>query len=206
MKFKIIPNFISKEEQLEIISFSKNKPLFEIKNEHIKKINDHTNGWSILYDFNKTDISKNVAKFQGDASQIESIPPIFHEISNRISKTLSIDKNHVFFQYIFLGPNGKVYPHYDAGTPGYITYKCNIAVDGPSDAIYVDKNILHFNNSDLYCFEANFYKHWMDASKQPRIHLSYGFLIPYESLGYNENSPRVKLSNRIWRAFINGRI
>ena len=207
MKFKIIPNFISPEEQIEIIEFSKNKPKFDIQNEHIKKINDYTKGWSILYDFSKTAISKNVSKFQGDATQIESAPSIFHNLSQRISDSLSIDKNNVFFQYIVLGATGQVYPHYDAGTPGYITYKCNIAVDGPKqDFIQVDKKTISFNNLDLYCFEANFYKHWMKASENPRIHLSYGFLIPYKTLGYDENSPRVKLSNRIWRAFINGKI
>jgi hypothetical protein len=42
----------------------------------------------------------------------------------------------------------------------------------------------------------------MNTSDAPRILLSYGFIIPIEELGYKESDSRVRLSNKIWKAFI----
>lgn len=202
MKIKNIRNFITSNEVEEIIQYSPPK-LKSIDNDHIKKVNEATNGWSILCDLTQTSVSKEVAKFQGDNTLVDKVPSIFHNLADRISSSLSISKEHVFFQYIVVGKQGEVKKHYDAGKPGFVTYKCNICVDGPElDVIYVDRNEVSINKLDLYCFEANFYKHWMNKNDCPRIHLSYGFLIPYVELGWSESDPRVRLSNRIWRAYI----
>lgn len=207
MNYRSIDNFLSSDERDEVINFaSVGRPDSDIRNEHIRKVNAGTKGWSILYDVTKTNVSSTVAKFQGDTTCVAAVPDIFIRLIDRIASELSISKDHVFFQYIFVGSNGKVPSHYDAGVPGYITYKCNICVDGPEeDFIYVDKLKCSLFKNSLYCFEANLYKHWMDASDCNRIHLSYGFMLPYESLGWKESSPRVRMSNRIWKAFINGR-
>jgi uncharacterized cupin superfamily protein len=93
--------------------------------------------------------------------------------------------------------------HYDAGIPGYITYKCNICVSGPeNDTLFIDNSEFNLKLGDLYCFEANFYKHWVNPSEIPRVLLSYGFILPIEELGYKESDSRVRLSNRIWKIFI----
>lgn len=193
---------ITPEEQAEIILHAQNPPeQNEIINEHIREVNAKTKGWSILCDFTKTSVSSTVAKFQGDSTLVQEVPDIYHRLAHRIADKLHLSSEHLFFQLIVLGENGKVSPHYDAGLPGYITYKCNIYVQGPPDVIFVDKNKIEIQELDLYHFEANLYKHWMEAKNIKRIHLSYGFLIPYKDLGWDADSPRVRLSNKIWKFF-----
>lgn len=203
MNFKQIKNFITDKEREAILEFASQEPeKKDIENDHIRKINDLTKGWSTLYDVTKTDVSKQISKFQGDATVVDTIPEIFLELGARIADQ-NIDPTNVFFQYIVVNSGGKVYKHYDAGMPGYITYKCNICVDGPEpDEIYVGKDKFELENKDLYCFEANFYKHWLETSDTKRVHLSYGFIIPYSAFGWDEEDSRVRLSNRIWQKFI----
>lgn len=197
---QIIHNFITEEESSLISNFNFSHDNY-IDNDHIREVNKATRGYSILCDMTQTDISREVSKSQGDNTLFEKTPPIFRDIGERIANTLQINKDHYFFQYIYLGDCGIVKPHYDAGMPGYITYKCNIFVNGPDlDSIYIDKNTYTIQKLDLYSFEANLYKHWMGSSV-PRIHLSYGFLLPYADLGWTD-CPRIRLSNRIWRTFI----
>lgn len=208
MNFKKVSNFITESEKQEIMDFVGNHKTHDtnILNDHIKEINMATNGWSVLYDMTQTSLSKEISQFQGDSTQIDEIPEIFHLLAKRISEVLTISSQNVFFQCIYLGANGEVRKHYDAGRPGYLTYKCNVFVEGPeSDVIYVDDSVNKIEKLDLYCFEANLYKHWMDKSDKPRIHLSYGFLIPYDDFGWYENHPRIRLSNRIWQNYIKGK-
>lgn len=200
-----ISNFLSDSERVFILSQeSFIKPsCVEISNDHIKKINSEVKGWSILKDFTGTLLSREVSKFQGDSTQVDVVPEIFYELSDRIADKLVINKDHVFFQYIHLGVGGRVAPHYDVGIPGFVTYKCNVCVSGPeTDYIWQDKECHEIRPGDLYSFEANFFRHWMDKSDFTRIHLSYGFMLPYSDLGWSEDSPRVRLSNRIWKKFI----
>lgn len=205
--FRSISNFISQEESEAILAYSPTRNDSIIENEHIRAVAEATNGWTVLCDLTKTEVSSEVAKFQGDTTCVDEVPRIFFELADRIADALPVSRDNVFFQYIVLGSGGKVKKHYDAGKPGYITYKCNICVTGPEkDAIFVGDEIMSVSPLDLYCFEANFYKHWMETSEQPRIHLSYGFLLPYSELGWQGDSSRVRLSNRIWEAYIERRI
>jgi hypothetical protein len=206
MNYRYINDFISDSEREELLRLGKqfeSNSCVEITNEHIKKINEGTKGFSILCDMTHTDVSETIAKFQGDATTIETVPDFFHEIADRISKKVGLSKNHIFCQYIVLGAGGRVPKHYDAGMPGYVTYKCNVCISGPeTDLLCVDKSEYDLRLGDLYCFEANFYKHWMNASDSARVVLSYGFIVPLEELGYKDTDPRVRMSNRIWKAFI----
>ena len=203
MNLKKVENFISPQEAETIIAFSSFNPVYTIENEHIKSVNDETAGWSIMCDLTKSNLSKAISKFQGDGTLIESVPSIFHDLSHRIANVLAINQDHVFFQYIVLGINGMVRKHYDAGVPGFITYKCNICVDGPDkDSIYIDDSVINLTKFDLYAFEANLYKHWMDRSDVRRIHLSYGFMLPYDELGWNQDNPRVRLSNKLYDRYM----
>ena len=144
-----------------------------------------------------------MSKFQGDSTNVEELPSLLKDLSFRISEKAEISNNNVFCQYIQVGAEGKVAKHYDAGLPNYITYKCNICISGPEvDVLFIDDKKFDLNIGDLYCFEANFYKHWMEESKVPRVLLSYGFILPIEELGYSQSDSRVRLSNRIWASFI----
>lgn len=206
MNLKTISNFITQEEKNEIIDYSKEcLKSKNIDDEHVRKINELTYGGSLLCDFSKSKITKEIIQYQGGGTFVETVPELFHSISDRISDTLKISKENVFFQCIVLGAGGKVSSHYDAGIPDYITYKCNIYVDGPEDQLFIDKLPVTINPSDLYCFEANLYKHWVDTSNKQRVHLSYGFILPYEDLGWEKENPRIRLGERIWKTFIHQR-
>lgn len=107
------------------------------------------------------------------------------------------------FRFIVVGPGGEVRKHYDAGKPGYIVYKCNIVVSGPTnDMIHVGKKTMSIPPKCLYCFEANLYKHWIDPADESRVHLSYGYIVPYSDLGWDVNSDQVRLSNKIWSIYM----
>jgi hypothetical protein len=208
MNLKIVHDFLNATDCIGYAHFgySMQPSRTAIENEHIRKINDLTKGWTVLCDFSHTEITESIVRFQGDATIVPEVPTVFRELGNRISQTIGVSNEHSFFQFISLGSDGKVSTHYDAGIPGYVTYKCNICLDGPDiDAIFIDKSPVTIQPGDLYCFEANLYKHWMESNPKPRVHLSYGFIVPIETLGWSPDSPRVRLSNRIWKAFIEPR-
>jgi len=143
-----------------------------------------------------------VSKVHG-GGLLEELPPVFHEIKDQIAEKLNISKDHVFLQVLSMKAGGQVKAHYDSGRPGYITYKCNVAVTAPwAYTIHVDKSDATVKERSLYAFEANFYKHWVHEYPNHRILLSYGFLIPNKELGYEDNDPRVRLFNRIYQHYM----
>lgn len=203
MNLVVISDFLAKNEQLEIKEYASSMPKAEIFNEHIREVNDRIKGKSILCDLTKTSISKNISKFQGDATEVQEVPAIMRMIGCRIAEKLKISAEHTFVQCIASGDGGQVAPHYDAAMPGYITYKCNVAIEGPKkDLIFIAGRAVEIQPGDLYCFEANLYKHWANTAP-PRILLSYGFLLPLQVLGWNKDDPRVRMSDRIWNKFSN---
>lgn len=205
MNYKYISDLISESEREEILRLGRQfEPnACEIANEHIRKINEGTKGFSILCDLTHTEVSETISNFQGDTTSVEKVPEFFHEIADRISDKAGVSNDHFFFQYIVLGAGGGVPKHYDAGMPGYVTYKCNVCISGPDpDILYVDKSEYNVCLGGLYCFEANLYKHWMRQSEFARVVLSYGFIVPLEELNYKDTDPRVRMSNRIWKSFI----
>lgn len=193
-------NFITQIEQQEIARYirSYRPETTEVGNERVRYLTEETKGFSAVHDFTRTELSKKIASIQSDNRILESVPPLLHELKQRIAQALTIKDTDVFMQGILVGQGGRVAPHYDAAPHGYVTYKCNIVVSGPkNDIIYIDKDKIAINDLDLYAFEANFYKHWMDEAEE-RIVLSYGFILPYADLGWESDSPRVKLSDKIW--------
>jgi len=204
MNLIVLNDFISEAEKNEIAEYSSQclKPK-QIDNPHIKKIDEHTMGGTVLCDFSCNEITKNVIPYQGSGTFVDNVPKLYHALADRISDELKVSNKNVFFQYIVLGAGGRVHSHYDAGMPGYVTYKCNICVSGPDeDSFFVDGQPVTIKPGSLYCFEANLFKHWMRTSDTIRIHLSYGFIVPNEDLGWEANSPRIRLGERIWKAFM----
>lgn len=203
MNFVTQPNFIDKNDVSIIESFDK-PVLEEIQNYHIKHVSDGVKGWSTMFDFSKTSLTKELTKLQGDGTLIKEVPDYYKHLGVRIAEFVGISSENMYFQYIVIGANGEIRKHYDVGKPGYITYKCNICVSGPdNDVIYVgNADKLEISPLSLYCFEANLYKHWMNSCDIPRVHLSYGFILPYSDLGWDENCLRVRLSNKIWNMYM----
>ncbi len=203
MNQKIIPNFLSEEERVKIQQLIlKNQSIdLTLDNIHIKSVAEGLKGKALIYDFTETDISKALVAYQGNNNSLGELDPIFFEIKDKIVKALNIREQHSFVQLVTLAENGSIKPHYDAGIPGYITYKCNVSIQSDNYNFHVGNNILPIEENSLYCFEANLFKHWTLPHTNSRILLSYGFIIPYEELNWEANAPEIRLANRIFSKF-----
>lgn len=203
MNLILAKSFISvaeQEEILEAVSTLKYSPK-TLDNVHIESVAKSLNGFSILHDMTNTKVSHAVSSFQSNNNLVEGGFELFYKFKDKIASSLNISSNHVFFQGVYMKDGGEIKPHYDAAYPGYITYKCNINVKSTPYNIHVDKKDLLIVERDLYCFEASLYKHWVEPCKGERILLSYGFLLPYEELGYEKDNPQIRLSERIQNKF-----
>lgn len=208
MHVQVIKNFITDEQQQEIVAFVNSTtgiPRSPDEDLNVKHVNDQINGYSMINDMTKTEISTYVSDFQGGGGYIDEIPQVFIDIKDKISTTLGISKDNVFIHILNMKRGGRITPHYDAGYPNYINFKCNVCVVGAVNYdLHVDNQTASVSEKSLYTFEANMFKHWVDPYDSPRILLSYGFLIPCEELGYvADSSPRVRLANRIWKYYQN---
>jgi hypothetical protein len=67
---------------------------------------------------------------------------------------------------------------------------------------YLENEIIDIEEKDIYCFEASLYKHWTNEFNSKRVFLSFGIIIPYETMNISENDPRVRLSKRISKYFL----
>jgi hypothetical protein len=115
---------------------------------------------------------------------------------------MNIPDINSFLQIVDMNGGGKIGKHYDASYEGFINYKCNVSVLAEDYEFSVDSEIVTIKERDLYCFEASLFKHWTNKPfTSRRILLSFGFMLPYEVLGRNENDPRVRLSKRIEKIF-----
>ena len=202
---KLIKNFISSEEQAEMIFFINS--LFNLdpnlENEHIRTVRDYLKGESYIWDISGTNVSSYLANFQSSGNLLDpnQLPQIFKDYIKKISDKLEIDDSHTFLQIVTMNPGGKISPHYDTGYPGYINYKCNISLKSEDYKLFIDDHYINISESDLYAFEASLYKHWTEPFQESRILLSIGFALPYQSLGRSEEDPRVRMSNRIIKYF-----
>ncbi len=196
---KIINEFISELDRWTLVSWIDNmtaKSKSHVKDPS-KSISDKLNGFSILYKFTDTELTNKIVKYQGDYTD-ETPPVVLTSLKNKIVNELKIKDDHCFVQILVLNKGGEVPPHYDSATDGYVNYKCNIVLCGEQDdLLYVGKDCYKINKRDLFCFEASLYKHSMGKGEERRVVLSFGFILPYEDLGWDDQSPRVKLSKRI---------
>jgi hypothetical protein len=200
-----LKNFISSLEKKEIIGFIERLSInSKIDNIHINHVASKLNGDSFMFDITKTEKSNKLSSYQSSNNLMEvELPEIFINILDRISKELNISKENVFLQILNQEVGGYIYPHYDSSIDGYITYKCNICVLGDDYQLFVDNEIIDIEEKDLYTFEASLYKHWTEPFKNKRVIISYGFILPYQDLGRNEQDPRVRLSKKILKYFQN---
>jgi hypothetical protein len=201
---KVINNFISDFEKSHLISIISKLEYDQcVTNKHIKEVSDNLKGTSFMFDLTNTEISRKLSNFQSSGNIQGDIDYALYLLMDRIAYTLNISSDNVFLQVLNQETGGLIYPHYDSAIDGYITYKCNICIQSDDYQLFIDKDILEIKELDLYCFEASLYKHWTNPFKRKRIILSYGFILPYEDLGRDENDPRVRLSKRIINHFQN---
>jgi len=201
--YKIKKKFISKDEVNQIVNWidSVNHSGND-SNHHLTELSKNLNGKSYIFDISNTPLTNYITKFQSisDVSQ-DTLPEFIYDIIDRISDEFNFPKDNIFLQAVDMNKGGKINPHYDASVDGYINYKCNISVLSKDYKIFIDKSSTTIEQKDLYCFESSLFKHWTEEFNDTRLFLSFGFLIPYNIFGRNDDDPRVRLSKRIQKYF-----
>ncbi len=201
--FKLKKKFITNDESNQIVNWIESiNHIGNDSNHHLTELSKDLNGKSYIFDISNTPLTNYISKFQSisDVSK-DPLPDFIHNIIDKISKEFNFPKENVFLQAVDMNKGGKINPHYDASIDGYINYKCNISVLSENYKLYVDKEYIDIEETDLYGFEASLYKHWTNEFNTRRIFLSFGFILKYEDLGRTENDARVRLSKRIEKYF-----
>lgn len=201
--YKIKKKFITKDEANQIVNWLDSvKHTGSDSNHHLTELSKSLNGVSYMFDISNTTLTNYITKFQSisDVSK-ESLPFFIFNILDRITVEFNFPKDNVFLQSVDMNKGGKINPHYDASIDGYVNYKCNISVLSEDYDLFLDKESVKIQETDLYGFEASLYKHWTNEFNSRRVFLSFGFLLKYEDLGRDINDPRVRLSKRIEKYF-----
>jgi len=200
---KIIRSFITKEDAQVLIKWIEEIPQKElVSNFHLTSLAKALNGSSYIFDVSKTDLTRYVTDYQRvNLNSEEGVPDLVYRLIDRISKTLRVSTDHVFFQAVDMHRGGMINPHYDASLEGYINYKCNLCILSEEYEFFFGDSKFRVGPGDLYCFEASLYKHWTAPFNSRRVFMSFGFMIPYRDLGREEEDPRVRLSRRIEKYF-----
>ena len=203
--YKIVKGFINDDEVLQILNWVDSlNPEDGDPNYHLSEISKALKGKSCIIDISNTKLTNYITNFQSVSKvSTQEAPQIIMNIFERISKENNIPLDNIFLQAVDMNKGGRIQPHYDASVEGYINYKCNISVLSEDYKIFIDKSSPTIEQKDLYCFEASLYKHWTEEFNSRRVFLSFGFLLPYNVLGRNEDDPRVRLSRRIENYFQN---
>lgn len=205
MKYSLFHNFLQENEKFAVIEYVNTiNHKSKADNVHLSHLIDKIRGNSHMYDISKTEITKEITSFQSGGNDVmkEELPQVFHSLIDRISETINLPLSNSFLQIVDMDKGGIIGGHYDAASDGYINYKCNISVLAEDYEFTIDSETLNIKEGDLYCFEASLYKHWTNKPfTSRRILLSFGFMLPYETLGRTINDPRVRLSRRIKKIF-----
>ena len=201
--YKIKKKFISKDEVHQIVNWIDSvNHTGNDSNYHLSELSKELKGKSCIFDISNTPLTNYITKFQSisDVSQ-DTLPEFIYNIIDRISKEFNFPKDNIFLQAVDMNKGGKINPHYDASINGYINYKCNISVLSENYDLFIGDGSINIEQTDLYGFEASLYKHWTNEFNSRRVFLSFGFIVPYNVVGRNENDPRVRLSQRIQKYF-----
>ena len=201
--YKIKKNFISKDETNQIVTWLDSvNHTGDDSNYHLTELSKVLKGKSYMFNISNTPLTDYITKFQSisDVSK-EPLPDFIYNIIYRISKEFNYPKDNIFLQAVDMNKGGKINPHYDASIDGYVIYKCNISVLSEDYDLFLDKDSIKIQETDLYGFEASLYKHWTNEFNSRRVFLSFGFVLKYEDVGRTINDPRVRLSRRIENYF-----
>jgi hypothetical protein len=201
--YKIKKNFITKDDSNQIVEWIDSvNHTGDDSNYHLTELSKVLKGKSCIFDISNTSLTNYITKFQSisDVSN-DPLPDFIYNIIDRISKEFNYPKDNVFLQAVDMNKGGKINPHYDASIDGYVIYKCNISVLSEDYDLFLDKDSIKIQETDLYGFEASLYKHWTNEFNSRRVFLSFGFILKYEDVGRTINDPRVRLSKRIEKYF-----
>lgn len=198
-------NFITNDEVTKIVNWIQGlQHAQNDTNHHLTELSKTLNGKSFIFDISNSSLTNYITKFQSITKvSYEILPDFIYKILDKISEEFDFPKDNVFLQAVDMDKGGKIDPHYDASLDGYINYKCNVSVLSDNYQLFLDKESINIEQTDLYGFEASLYKHWTEEFNSRRIFLSFGFLLKYEQLNRSSNDPRVRLSKRIKKYFQN---
>ena len=201
--YKIKKKFISKDEVNQIINWIESvNHSGNDSNHHLTELSKTLNGKSYIFDISNTPLTNYITKFQSISDvSYNKLPKFIYDLIDRISEEFNFPKDNVFLQAVDMEKGGKINPHYDASLDGYINYKCNLSILAEDYELFLDKESIKIQETDLYGFEASLYKHWTNEFNSRRVFLSFGFLLKYEDLSRDINDPRVRLSKRIKKYF-----
>ena len=200
----IVKSFLDDDTRNQIIEYVDTiDEIIQLEGHHLKHLISKINGNSYMYDISKTEMTDKLTAFQsGGHVMSNELPQVFHDLIAKISTLMNIPTNQTFLQIVHMDKGGIIGKHYDASFDGLINYKCNISVLSENYDFCIDDEIVNVDQSDMYCFEASLYKHWtLKPYTSRRILLSFGFLIPYETIGRSAEDPRIRLSKRIEKYF-----
>jgi hypothetical protein len=202
--YKIKKNFVTEEEVNLIIEWINTlNHTGNDSNHHLTELGKSLNGNSYIFDISKTEATKVITKLHSISDvSTELLPDFIHNIFDRISIEFNLPKDNIYLQAVDMNKGGKINAHYDAAIDGYINYKCNISIKSDPYKFYLENEIIDIEEKDIYCFEASLYKHWTNEFNSKRVFLSFGIIIPYETMNRSENDPRVRLSKRISKYFL----
>ena len=201
--YKIKKNFITKDDSNQIVEWIDSvNHTGDDSNYHLTELSKVLKGKSCIFDISNTSLTNYITKFQSisDVSN-DPLPDFIYNIIDRISKEFNYPKDNIFLQAVDMNKGGKINPHYDASIDGYVIYKCNISVLSEDYDLFLDKDTIKIQETDLYGFEASLYKHWTNEFNSRRVFLSFGFILKYEDVGRTINDPRIRLSKRIEKYF-----
>jgi hypothetical protein len=200
---KIKKKFITQDEANQIVNWLDSvNHTGDDSNYHLTELSKVLKGKSCIFDISNTPLTNYITKFQSISNvSKEGLPSFIFNIIDRISEEFNFPKDNVFLQAVDMNKGGKINPHYDASIDGYVNYKCNISVLSEDYDLFLDKESIKIQETDLYGFEASLYKHWTNEFNSRRVFLSFGFVLKYEDVGRTINDPRVRLSKRIEKYF-----
>ncbi len=201
--YKIRKSFISRDESEKIVSWINSiDHVGDDCNHHLTELAKSLKGTSYIFDISNTSLTNYITKFQSisDVSK-EPLPDFIHVLIDRIAEEFNFPTDNIFLQAVVMNSGGKINPHYDPSLSGYVNYKCNLSVLSDSFDLFIDKESINVDETDLYGFEASLYKHWTNELTSRRVFLSFGFILPYSFLNRDDNDPRVRLSKRIEKYF-----
>ena len=201
--YKIVKSFCHQSERIEVLKWidSLNQS-GQASNKHMERLANSLKGKALMFNQSQTELTNYISNFQAISDiNITEVPQSILDIQKRISDHFNFPMDNIFFQAVDMPQGGRIGVHYDASLTGFINYKCNLSILSEDYDFYVDKDILRISEGDLYGFEASLYKHWTDEFKNRRVFLSFGFILPYDTLGRKSDDPRVRLSQRIEKYF-----
>lgn len=181
---------------------------------YLKGIQETTKGFTAFYLYRDSEPLKDIRlSLQAEQPEVKEVPDFVHKIKKRVIDFWAYERmDEAFIQMVRFGRGGYVNKHYDPAPPGYVNCRANLYLcTGEDDHIIIEGNKIPLSSGDLLSFAPSVQKHWTNpyvpcGEQDERRLFCYGFLMSYADLGLDEENSRVRLSQKIWRRFVEDQI